>query len=96
MTLVSRLEGLLERVPVEMSDPGPSSRRSRVMLPLPEEHFTGRDEYLETVEAHFMLPQSSVELRRQRVFVFHGISGMGKTQLALTFLDKNRHRYTNS
>ena len=44
------------------------------------------------MKAAFDLPHSSVDLKRQRVFVLHGTGGMGKTQLALKFVDENSER----
>ena len=64
-----------------------------VTLPLPTNYFTGRDEYLRTIEANFGLPQTSIELGRQRRFVLYGTGGMGKTQLALKFLEKYGDKY---
>ena len=64
-----------------------------VTLPLPTDYFTGRDEYLRTIEANFGLPQTSIELGRQRRFVLYGTGGMGKTQLALKFLEKYGDKY---
>ena len=64
-----------------------------VALPLPTKYFTGRDEYLKSIEAIFGLPQTSIELGRQRIFVLYGTGGMGKTQLALKFLEKYGDKY---
>ena len=64
-----------------------------VALPLPTKYFTGRDEYLRTIEASFDFPKASAKLRRQRRFVLYGTGGMGKTQLALKFLDKHSDKY---
>ena len=66
-----------------------------VTLPLPTDYFTGRDEYLRTIEASFDFSKTSVELRRQRRFVLYGIGGMGKTQLALKFLDEHSDKCVN-
>ena len=64
-----------------------------VRLPLPAEYFAGRDGYLKTIETCFEFPQTSVELKKQRRFVFYGTGGMGKTQLALKFIDEQSDRY---
>ena len=66
-----------------------------VKLPLPAEYFTGRDEYLKTVETSFDFPKTSVESKKQRRFVLYGTGGMGKTQLALKFLDEQSDRYVS-
>jgi len=60
-----------------------------VTPPLPSEIFTGRDDYLRKIESSFELPKTSRELKNQRRFVPYGTGGIGKTQLALKFLDAN-------
>ena len=64
-----------------------------IIPPLPSDKFTGRDIELKEMESAFELPKTSLELGRRRIYVLHGTGGMGKTQLALKFLDKNRDRY---
>ena len=41
----------------------------------------------------FELPKTSIELGRQRIFVLHGTGGMGKTQIALKFINEYLDRY---
>ena len=101
---VSRMEAKLDRIELRIPDRSSisldqsslSKGLKMVTLPLPTEFFTGRDEYLNTVEGCFEFPKSSIELGKQRRFVFHGTGGMGKTQLALKFLDRNKDRYASS
>ena len=70
-----------------------SSRSFQTIVPPPPtETFTGRYEYLRAIEASFQFPKTSVELGRQRRYVLYGTGGMGKTQVALKFLDENRER----
>ena len=95
-TTVSRIEAKLDIMKIAiLENPSISKGLKVVTLPLPTEYFTGRDEYLRTIETSFDLPKTSIELRRQRRFVLYGTGGMGKTQLALKFLDKHGDQYVN-
>ena len=86
------METIKERIPEK-----PSITRGVkvVIVPPPIDYFTGRHEYLSTMEAGFVFPKTSAELRRQRRFVLYGIGGMGKTQLALKFLDEHSDKCVN-
>ena len=93
---VSRIEAKLDRIEMRIPDQRSLPQGKKMVTPpLPAEYFTGRDEYLGTMEDNFELPKTSVELRRQRRFVLYGTGGMGKTQLALKFLDVYGDRYAN-
>ena len=93
-TTVSRMEADLKTLKITMAEKHSTVQGLKiVMLPLPTDHFTGRDEYLRTIEASFDFPKTSAKLRRQRRFVLYGTGGMGKTQLALKFLDKHSDKY---
>ena len=86
------LETIKERIPEK-----PSIIRGVkvVTLPPPTDYFTGRHEYLSTMEADFVFPKTSAELRRQRRLVLYGTGGMGKTQLALKFLNQHSDQYVS-
>lgn len=75
------------------SQPSSSASFLPIFPPLPTDTFTGRDDYLKKIKDSFEIPKTSVEIGKQRKFVLYGTGGMGKTQLALKFLDKNRERY---
>ncbi|KAF8333405.1 hypothetical protein F5887DRAFT_893475, partial [Amanita rubescens] len=47
--------------------------------------FTGRDEYLQRLELHF----SSSNEGKRKVFLLHGLGGIGKTQICLKFIEEN-------
>ena len=64
-----------------------------VIPPPPIDIFTGRKDYLKTLEEAFVLSGSSVRKEAQRIFVLYGSGGMGKTQLALKFMDLHRERW---
>ena len=64
-----------------------------VALPLPTELFSGRSEDLNVIATAFELPKTSIELGRRRIFVLHGTGGMGKTQIALKFVNEYLNRY---
>ena len=61
--------------------------------PLPTEIFSGREKDLKQMKESFNFPYTSTELRKQRRFVLYGIGGIGKTQLALRFIDQNEDKY---
>ena len=63
-----------------------------IVPPPPADFFTGREDYLTSMENNFEIPKTSVEMGVQRRFVLYGIGGIGKTQVALKFVDKNRER----
>lgn len=64
-----------------------------IIPPPPADFFTGREDYLEHIEENFKIPKTSVEMGMQRRFVLYGIGGIGKTQVALKFVAKNRKRF---
>ena len=64
-----------------------------IIPPPPADFFTGREDYLTSMENSFEIPKTSVEMGVQRRFVLYGIGGIGKTQVALKFVDKNRKRF---
>ena len=86
------LETIKEKIPNQRSI---AQGFKLVTLPLPADYFTGRDEYLEVIKASFDFPKTSAELKRQRRFVLYGMGGIGKTQLALKFLDEHSEEYVN-
>lgn len=85
---------VLEKIDVKPANFQPSSTSpfQSIIPPPPTDVFTGRDDYLRLIETSLMLPKTSVELGKQRRYVLYGTGGMGKTQLALKFLDKNSER----
>ena len=62
-------------------------------IPLPTKFFSGRSEDLKAMATTFELPKTSIELGRQRIFVLYGTGGMGKTQIALKFINGYLNRY---
>ena len=59
--------------------------------PNPSMLFTGRQDYLDKLEAYFSPRGPGYHSRRE--FLLYGIGGAGKTQLALKFAEENRGRY---
>ena len=86
---------VLERIDgkTPSSQPPSSTSFQSIIPPPPTDMFTGRGEYLQKIKDNFGLPKTSVEMRTQRKFVLYGTGGIGKTQLALKFLDENREQY---
>ena len=71
-----------------------SRKVSKVIdIPIPTEFFSGRSEGLKAIATAFELPKTSIELGRRRIFVLYGTGGMGKTQMALKFVNKYLYRY---
>ena len=66
-----------------------------IIPPLPTDIFTGRDDYLRKLEEEFELSGTAARKEKQRVFVLYGSGGMGKTQLALKFIDEQSDRYVS-
>lgn len=66
------------------------SQELRVVIPPPPSYiFTGREDYLAQMEECFDLTKTSMELKKQRRFILYRIGGMGKTQIALKFRERN-------
>ena len=81
---------------ISSPDPLFQARGNQLVLinpPLPTEIFTGREKDLNQMEESFELPKTSMELKKQRRFILYGVGGIGKTQLALKFIDQNEDRY---
>ena len=74
------------------SQPSSTVLFQSIIPPPPADIFTGREDYLKLMKDSFKKPKTSVEMAIQRIFVLYGIGGIGKTQLALKFLDENRER----
>ena len=72
----------------------PCKASKDVDIPLPTKFFSGRSEDLKAMATTFELPKTSIELGRQRIFVLYGTGGMGKTQMALKFVNEYFDRYT--
>ena len=79
--------------PSPPSLPIPSKQSVLVVPPLPTDLFSGREDELKEMERCFEFPKTSVGLKKQRRFVLYGTGGMGKTQMALKFLERNDDRY---
>ena len=74
--------------------PVPPRKASKVIdIPPPTKFFSGRSEDLNAIATAFELPKTSIELGRQRIFVLYGTGGMGKTQIALKFINAYLNRY---
>ena len=56
------------------------------------DHFVNRDSEMQKLEEVF-LPQESCQTRR-KIFVVHGLGGIGKTQLCVEFARKHRADFT--
>ncbi len=52
--------------------------------PLPSRIFHGRQAILETMQQFFTL-----NLGKQQIYVLHGLGGVGKTQIALKFIQQS-------
>ena len=81
---------------ISSPDPLPQAKGNQLVLinpPLPTEIFSGREKDLKQMEESFELPKTSMELKKQRRFILYGVGGIGKTQLALKFIDQNEDRY---
>ena len=91
----NKVTEVLERIDgkTASSQPPSSTPFQSIIPPPPTDMFTGRGEYLQKMKDNFGLPKTSVEMRTQRKFVLYGTGGIGKTQLALKFLDENPEQY---
>jgi hypothetical protein len=61
-------------------------------MPNASQNFTGRKEYLETLQNHFGLEDGQSSPRRRKGFLLYGLGGSGKTQICLKFIENNRYR----
>ena len=68
----------------------------RPVIPRLTTMFTGRTDVLEQLAEYFDPSNSSVALRRQRIFVLYGLGGAGKTQIMAKFVNDHGDRYENS
>jgi len=59
---------------------------------VPVGNFVGRDEQLRQIEEK--LQSKSTEKSRRRVFVIHGLGGMGKTQIAVKYARTHQNKYS--
>ena len=50
--------------------------------------FTGRQDILQQLAQYLDPTKSSVVLKKQRIFVLHGLGGAGKTQIMAKFVDE--------
>jgi|SRR5271170_217144 len=58
---------------------------------IPTQHFTGRNKILsEITDAFKKLAESSMQ---QRIMILHGLGGVGKTQIALSYIYSNKSSY---
>ena len=81
---------------ISSPDPLLQAKGNQLVLinpPLPSDIFSGRERDLKQMEESFELPKTSMELKKQRRFILYGVGGIGKTQLALKFIDQNEDRY---
>ena len=83
--IMSRLDSSSSTLPRKVS--------KVIDIPLPTELFSGRSEDLKKIATAFELPKTSIELGRRRIFVLYGTGGMGKTQIALKFINAYLNRY---
>jgi len=70
--------------------PEPTSRSSMKYQPVSSSLFTGREDFLNTLEAFFTDQGPGEHLRRE--YLLYGIGGAGKTQIALRFTEKHSQR----
>jgi hypothetical protein len=64
----------------------------RNTCPPPTSRFIGRADILMQLEGYFF-PQPSTAEVKQRIYVLYGLGGTGKTQIALTFINKFYQRW---
>ena len=55
------------------------------LMPNPSNRFTGRTEVIAKLEGHFSNVDDSAQKRK--VFLLHGMGGIGKTQICLKFIE---------
>ncbi|KAF8599742.1 FabD lysophospholipase-like protein, partial [Ceratobasidium sp. AG-I] len=65
-------------------------RSGAVRCPPPSRAFTGRVDIINHMRAYF-----STDCQTQRLFVLHGLGGAGKTQLALSFIHRHKHFFSD-
>jgi Cdc6-like AAA superfamily ATPase len=59
---------------------------SNKLVPGPSQIFTGREDYLETLQKYFGPSDDHHEGRRD--FLLYGVGGIGKTQICLKFVEE--------
>ena len=86
--------GALDKInkKLTLSNPSTAKPSQSIFPPPPTEMFTGRDHYFQVMRSSFQFSKTSVEMSKQRKFVLYGTGGMGKTQVALRFVDENHER----
>jgi len=70
--------------------PEPTSRSSMKYQPVSSSLFTGREDFLNTLEGFFTDQGPGEHLRRE--YLLYGMGGAGKTQIALRFTEKHSQR----
>ena len=56
------------------------------VMPNPSNRFTGRTAYVSKLERYFCNSDDSA--RKRKLFLLHGMGGIGKTQISLKFLEE--------
>ena len=57
-------------------------------MPRLSDMFTGREDILHQMARYLDPTKTSVTLKKQRIFVLHGLGGAGKTQIMAKFVDE--------
>ena len=61
------------------------------LMPNPSARFTGRTEAIAKLKRHFFTNPND-EVQKRKVFLLHGMGGIGKTQICLKFVEEMSDR----
>ena len=62
-----------------------------LLTPNPSTRFTGRTEVIAKLKSHFFTDTNDTDHKR-KIFLLHGIGGIGKTQICLKFVEEMSDR----
>jgi hypothetical protein len=81
---------------VDESNPKAQISNDLRLLPRLSAMFTGRTDVLQRLDDFFVTLETSVGLRKQRVFVLYGLGGVGKSQIALKFIEEHPDQWVHN